>query len=190
MKLLTHLLCVLLLVFSGATLCKADVVWDYEITNDGAVVGPDDSLGIQVRLYNNSTNGETFGVITSGAKFEVNSYSYSGTDEYEFTPEVSENLTTQTIDAGNYLDFEFGLFEPALGVSVPEGDYTTQIAIVMRKLKFSMPSQGYDLVNPSTPNPRAFHWSVTSVPEPSTFLLLAAGLLGFVAMRWRQHRAE
>ncbi len=189
MKSLTHLFCVLSLVISGATLCRADVVWDYEITNDGAIVGPDDFLGIQVRLYNNSTNGETFGVIAAGAKFEVNSYSYSVPNHYQFTAEVNENLKTQTIVAGSYLDFEFGVYEPAIGLSVPEGEYISHISLGMRKIRFYDPSDTV-LVDPAAPNPRAFHWSVTSVPEPSTFLLFAAGLLGFIALRWRSVRTR
>ena len=85
MRRLWVMLFALALASGSVTRSEAAVIWDYEIINNNQVVGPNDPFGIQVRFYNNSSAGESFGLISSGANFEVNSWAYGAPDVYDFT---------------------------------------------------------------------------------------------------------
>jgi hypothetical protein len=172
------MLSVLLFVIPAGT-AHAFVAWNWSFIGNGVTYGPDDTVFMYGRLFNQSTAGETIGNLGSGSDGEILGIEVHAFPSYNFSfgPESGSTFDAfeTPLAAGTSRDFLLGREIP---LNVHEGVYTQPA--------------GIDLVTGlSEGNPQIsrisndYTWTVAEahdpvVPEPSTLSLLAMGMGGLM----------
>ena len=173
---------VVCLMLSICNLAKATIIWDWELTNNTQLVGSTENVVLNGRLYNNTTDGEVFGKLDSGADWIFTGSSHQLIPGYDIVQHT--NLTSVlnfNLAAGDSVDFIAAEYDPE--GALPFGYYSGSISLSFAKEGF------IDL----GPIQRCFEWNVDrvsddscashAVPEPSTIFLFGAGLIGALLRR-------
>lgn len=178
---------------------EAVILWDWQFTNDFMDVGPTDSVTQNIRIFNNSTEGETLGFLSGpGSPTAI----FEGVTLGGLSPEYSIafplHIFTETgapILPGQTRDVDFVTYVP--NGTVSDGHYFTGGQFIQLKLStggnfFAGLSRCFNWqVNsdesdfcPSSPNFEPPTNGHTVIPEPSTILLLFFGLGSTVFQRF------
>jgi hypothetical protein len=176
-------------LFAGLVFCMASPIWGDSITFDllpldGNVSGPAGSLvGWGYSLTNDSTDDWILAT-------DLNSDSFSDgtpTSLFDF-PDLAPGATvTEAFDPVNSI----GLFELQWDVSAPNGFVNSGDFVLGGQWYDDDPFNGGNFIADATDTSLAYTATVTgsvsSVPEPSSFLLLTSGIAAII--RWRKARS-
>ena len=164
----------------GAGAAQAVLLYEWDFTNSGQIVGPNDVITLEASLTvlpgSEDLNGSAL-LSTS-----INNGSFFPTYDFDFAnPSAFAQFAGQTISAGNSLAFTFGTYTPNPAPVLPGMFSTTFSSLRFRD------QMGNDVIVNST---NLFTASVGTqpVPEPSTMLLFASGIAGLGAWRYRKAR--
>lgn len=155
----------------------ASVLWDWAFLDSNELFSPGEKVVLHARLFNNSNDGETIGDSVSSSDATIAGLRGHAIPFYSFNIGPENGTAFETfmapLAAGSNRDFIFGREKPA--EFVPLGQYTQAVEIDLRN-GFE---EGAPLISSIDHN---FDWTVDEhprqvVPEPSTLILLAVGLM-------------
>lgn len=148
---------------------QATLIWDWNFTPAAVTAVPTDDIGLFATLYNDAASDQD---ITSSL-LNNESVSWGLPFPYSITWGTwpGDILTVAPLHPGQSLTYLFGTLTH-IGI-VPDGTYVLNGGITLNN---------YGHIY------RDFTINVSSVPEPSTLLLLGSGMAGFAAMRLRKLR--
>lgn len=166
---------------SGISVAAPIAHWSFD--EPAGLAGPSDTLTMFATLTNDPTSTEAIAGLGGGLYAWGNLWTaYT----FNWGPSGFASLIDQfsgvNLLPGESMQFVFGTLTPSSG-TVPEGTYAAQYGLTYLDFKYMEDCCTRREVRSYAENGFARTVASASVPEPSTFMLLASGLGGFAMIR-------